>query len=128
MNRCLWNVLADVGTINVPDSLVGRRNAMGDRYRKATQTCRVSRKKDFIPAVSSVIKNGWTKPKDLPDGPSATIELKVLGKLEVVTKDTYGGCFGGRNPTGVAVVVMNIDRLIKKTIIRRDNKGCSAHR
>ena len=101
---------------------------MGDRYRKTTQTCRISRKKDVIPAVSSVIKNGWTKPKDLPDGPLATIELKVLGKLEVVPNDPYGGCFGGRNPTGVAVVVLDIDRLIKKTIIRRDNKVCSAHR
>lgn len=51
---------------------------------------RVSRKKDFIPAVSAVIKNGWKKPKDLARGPSATIELKDLGKLEVDPNDPYG--------------------------------------
>ena len=51
---------------------------------------RVSRKKDFIPAVSSVIKNGWTKPKDLARGPSATIELKDLGTLQVDPNDPYG--------------------------------------
>ena len=50
---------------------------------------RVSRKKDFIPAVTSAIKNGWTKPKDLKRGMSATVELCELGPLEVDPNDPY---------------------------------------
>jgi manganese-dependent inorganic pyrophosphatase len=51
---------------------------------------RVSRKKDFIPKISSTIKGGWTKPKDMQRGLSAIIELKDLGKLEVDPNDPYG--------------------------------------
>eukprot|EP00977_Amphora_coffeiformis_P011951 scaffold2917_cov191-Amphora_coffeaeformis.AAC.44 len=51
---------------------------------------RVSRKKDFVPAISSAIKGGWTKPKDLARGLSAVVELKDLGKLEVDPNDPFG--------------------------------------
>jgi manganese-dependent inorganic pyrophosphatase len=51
---------------------------------------RVSRKKDFIPAISAAIKGGWTKPKDMQRGPSATVELSDLGQLEVDPSDPHG--------------------------------------
>ena len=51
---------------------------------------RVSRKKDFVPAISSAIKGGWTKPKDLARGLSAVVELKDLGTLEVDPNDPHG--------------------------------------
>ena len=50
---------------------------------------RVSRKKDFIPAITSAIKNGWKKPKDLKRGMSAEVELCDLGALEVDPNDPY---------------------------------------
>ena len=65
---------------------------------------RVSRKKDFIPAITSVIKNGWTKPKDLHRGPSATVELKDLGTLEVDPNDPYGKVERKTNPSKKAKV------------------------
>eukprot|EP00934_Nitzschia_sp_Nitz4_P008372 Nitzschia sp. Nitz4//scaffold118_size93875//87089//88387//NITZ4_004803-RA/size93875-processed-gene-0.47-mRNA-1//1//CDS//3329533769//8362//frame0 len=51
---------------------------------------RVSRKKDFIPAISNAIKNGWSKPKDIKRGLSAEFDLKDLGHLEVDPMDPYG--------------------------------------
>jgi manganese-dependent inorganic pyrophosphatase len=50
---------------------------------------RVSRKKDFIPAISAAIKGGWTKPKDLERGLSA-VDLSDLGQLEVDPNDPHG--------------------------------------
>jgi len=49
---------------------------------------RVSRKKDFIPAITSTIKKGWTKPKDIKRGPSS-LDLDI-GHLEVDPNDPYG--------------------------------------
>jgi len=49
---------------------------------------RVSRKKDFVPAITSTIKKGWVKPKDLPRGPSASV-LDV-GELQVDPSDPHG--------------------------------------
>ena len=51
---------------------------------------RVSRKKDFIPAITSTIKGGWKKPKGLERGLSATIELNTIGNLEVDPNDPHG--------------------------------------
>lgn len=51
---------------------------------------RVSRKKDFIPAITSTIKGGWTKPKDMQRGLSAVVELSEMGILEVDPNDPHG--------------------------------------
>ena len=51
---------------------------------------RVSRKKDYIPVITKVIKGGWTKPKNLPRGPSMHINLSALGNLQVDPNDPYG--------------------------------------
>ena len=50
---------------------------------------RVSRKKDFIPAITRKIKEGWSKPSDIGRGPS-TVDLSNLGHLEVDPEDPYG--------------------------------------
>ena len=47
---------------------------------------RVSRKKDYIPAITLAIKGGWKKP--VKRGPS-TVDLASLGKLEVDPLDPY---------------------------------------
>mmetsp|Transcript_22593 Transcript_22593/g.48977 ORF Transcript_22593/g.48977 Transcript_22593/m.48977 type:complete len:487 (+) Transcript_22593:166-1626(+) len=47
---------------------------------------RVSRKKDYIPAITAAIKAGWSKP--LARGAS-TVDLAALGKLEVDPLDPY---------------------------------------
>ena len=47
---------------------------------------RVSRKKDYIPAITLAIKGGWKKP--VKRGPS-TVDLANLGKLEVDPLDPY---------------------------------------
>ena len=51
---------------------------------------RVSRKKDFIPAITSTIKGGWVKPKELQRGLSATVDLSTIGELEVDPNDPHG--------------------------------------
>ena len=51
---------------------------------------RVSRKKDFIPAVTATIKAGWVKPKDMERGVSATVNLSEMGAMEVDPADPYG--------------------------------------
>jgi manganese-dependent inorganic pyrophosphatase len=51
---------------------------------------RVSRKKDFIPAITSTIKGGWVKPKDMQRGPSKDVDLDTMGELEVDPVDPYG--------------------------------------
>jgi len=48
---------------------------------------RVSRKKDYIPVITKVIKGGWTPP--LKRGPS-TVNLNLLGALEKDPNDPYG--------------------------------------
>jgi hypothetical protein len=50
---------------------------------------RVSRKKDYIPVITKVIKNGWERPKSLARGPS-DIGLDLLGELEVDPNDPHG--------------------------------------
>ena len=47
---------------------------------------RVSRKKDYIPAITSSIKNGWKKPMNRGQ---STVDLASLGKLEVDPLDPY---------------------------------------
>ncbi len=47
---------------------------------------RVSRKKDYIPAITQAIKGGWSKP--LHRGQSA-VDIASLGKLEVDPLDPY---------------------------------------
>jgi len=47
---------------------------------------RVSRKKDFIPEITKVIKNGWVKPKE---SEASEVDLKELGHLEVDPLDPY---------------------------------------
>lgn len=47
---------------------------------------RVSRKKDFIPVITKVIKDGWKRPADLKRGLS-TVSLDKLGHLEVDPTD-----------------------------------------
>ena len=47
---------------------------------------RVSRKKDYIPAITLAIKGGWKKP--VKRGQS-TVDLASLGKLEVDPLDPY---------------------------------------
>ena len=47
---------------------------------------RVSRKKDFIPEITKVIKNGWLKPKE---SEASEVDLKELGHLEVDPLDPY---------------------------------------
>ena len=51
---------------------------------------RVSRKKDFIPAITSTIKGGWVKPKDMKRGLSATMDLSSIGELEIDPNDPHG--------------------------------------
>jgi hypothetical protein len=50
---------------------------------------RVSRKKDYIPTITSVIKDGWKKPRDLGRGLSM-VDVTQLGKLEVDPNDPHG--------------------------------------
>ena len=50
---------------------------------------RVSRKKDYIPTITSVIKDGWKKPRDLGRGLSM-VDVSQLGKLEVDPNDPHG--------------------------------------
>lgn len=47
---------------------------------------RVSRKKDYIPAITRAIKDGWSKP--INRGVS-TVDIASLGKLEVDPLDPY---------------------------------------
>ncbi len=47
---------------------------------------RVSRKKDFIPVITKVIKDGWKRPTDMKRGLS-TVSLDKLGHLEVDPND-----------------------------------------
>lgn len=47
---------------------------------------RVSRKKDYIPAITKAIKGGWTKP--MKRGQS-TVDVAQLGKLEVDPLDPH---------------------------------------
>lgn len=47
---------------------------------------RVSRKKDYIPAITQAIKGGWSKP--INRGQS-TVDIASLGKLEVDPLDPY---------------------------------------
>ena len=51
---------------------------------------RVSRKKDFVPVITQIIKGGWTVPVDLPRGMSLAADMADLGKLEVDPCDPYG--------------------------------------
>ena len=48
---------------------------------------RVSRKKDFIPTITSTIKNGWAKPTTRG---MSSVELDQLGTLEVDPSDPHG--------------------------------------
>ena len=50
---------------------------------------RVSRKKEFIPVITSLINDGWTIPTNLKRGMS-DIALDQLGHLEVDPNDPYG--------------------------------------
>jgi len=50
---------------------------------------RVSRKKDFIPALTKTIKNGWTIPENIGRGMSAN-DLSYFGHLEVDPEDPHG--------------------------------------
>eukprot|EP00978_Attheya_sp_CCMP212_P011113 scaffold27184_cov45-Attheya_sp.AAC.2 len=50
---------------------------------------RVSRKKDFIPVITRVIKAGWSKPSDMRRGMS-TVSLSQLGHLEIDPTDPFG--------------------------------------
>lgn len=47
---------------------------------------RVSRKKDYIPAITQAIKSGWTKPMNRGQ---STVDIASLGKLEVDPLDPY---------------------------------------
>mmetsp|Transcript_33976 Transcript_33976/g.82167 ORF Transcript_33976/g.82167 Transcript_33976/m.82167 type:complete len:481 (-) Transcript_33976:162-1604(-) len=47
---------------------------------------RVSRKKDYIPAITQAIKRGWTKPMDRGQ---STVDIASLGKLEVDPLDPH---------------------------------------
>lgn len=49
---------------------------------------RVSRKKDFIPVVTKVIKGGWSRPTAMQRGLS-TVSLSKLGHLEVDPSDPH---------------------------------------
>ena len=48
---------------------------------------RVSRKKDFVPAISKSVKGGWTKPKGLKRGPSYGADI---GMLSIDPSDPHG--------------------------------------
>lgn len=48
---------------------------------------RVSRKKDYIPVLTKVIKGGWSKPKNLQRGPSV---INIKSHLEVDPEDPFG--------------------------------------
>ena len=48
---------------------------------------RVSRKKDFVPAISKSVKGGWSKPKGLVRGPSYGADI---GTLMVDPSDPHG--------------------------------------
>mmetsp|Transcript_1530 Transcript_1530/g.2431 ORF Transcript_1530/g.2431 Transcript_1530/m.2431 type:complete len:476 (-) Transcript_1530:238-1665(-) len=48
---------------------------------------RVSRKKDYIPVLTKTIKEGWSKPKNLPRGPSNN---DIMSHLEIDPQDPYG--------------------------------------
>uniref|UniRef100_A0A7R9W198 inorganic diphosphatase n=1 Tax=Pseudictyota dubia TaxID=2749911 RepID=A0A7R9W198_9STRA len=76
-----------------PTELALAKEAFGGELRNDTTVMdlgnRVSRKKDFIPVITSVIKNGWTKPSGVNRGPSQ-IDLSQLGHLEVDPEDPYG--------------------------------------
>ena len=50
---------------------------------------RVSRKKEFIPAVASAIQNGWNRATDLGRGLS-NVDEDELGQLEVKQTDPFG--------------------------------------
>lgn len=50
---------------------------------------RVSRKKDFIPSLTSTVKGGWSRPSSLGRGMS-TVDLSQLGKLKVFPNDPHG--------------------------------------
>ena len=47
---------------------------------------RVSRKKDYIPAITQAIKRGWSKPMNRGQ---STVDIASLGKLEVDPLDPY---------------------------------------
>mmetsp|Transcript_34794 Transcript_34794/g.70383 ORF Transcript_34794/g.70383 Transcript_34794/m.70383 type:complete len:321 (+) Transcript_34794:911-1873(+) len=49
---------------------------------------RVSRKKDYIPVITQVIKDGWKKPMNLGRGLSM-VDVTQLGKLEVDPNDPH---------------------------------------
>lgn len=50
---------------------------------------RVSRKKDYIPVLTKVIKDGWKKPANIARGLSM-VDVTQLGKLEVDPNDPHG--------------------------------------
>ncbi len=60
--------------------------ALNDDSTRMDLGNRVSRKKDYIPAITQAIKGGWSKP--LARGPSA-VDLKNLGELETDPLDPY---------------------------------------
>ena len=50
---------------------------------------RVSRKKDYIPVITKVIKEGWKRPENLGRGLS-NVDIAELGTLEVDPTDPHG--------------------------------------
>lgn len=62
---------------------------------------RVSRKKDYIPVITKVIKGGWTKPVNLPRGPSVSIDLNTIGSLQVDPNDPYGNIVRADSKQGI---------------------------
>ena len=60
---------------------------MNDAHTLMDLGNRVSRKKDYIPAITSSIKAGWGKP-DIKRGLS-TVDVADLGHLEVDPLDPY---------------------------------------
>jgi hypothetical protein len=50
---------------------------------------RVSRKKDYIPVITRIIKDGWKRSETLCRGPS-TVDISELGALEIDPSDPHG--------------------------------------
>ena len=77
---------------------------------------RVSRKKDYIPTITSVIKDGWSKPENLGRGLSM-VDMSQLGKLEVDPNDPHG------NVTRVGSVLDSPEIKGKKTCESADKES-----
>ena len=77
---------------------------------------RVSRKKDYIPTITSVIKDGWSKPENLGRGLSM-VDMSQLGKLEVDPNDPHG------NVTRVGSVLDSPEMKGKKTCESGDKES-----